>query len=48
MLWDIQEKEVSAILQFCRIDRINVRDSELDNILRRIKIQQYCQRISVN
>ena len=41
MLWDIKERKVSAILQFCEIDRINIRDSKLDNVLRRTKIQQY-------
>ena len=38
MLWDIQRKRVSAIHQFCEIDRINIRDFELNNILREMKI----------
>ena len=38
MLQDIQEKKVSAILQFCETGRMNARDSELNNLLRRTKI----------
>ena len=38
MLWDIQRKKVFTIHQFCKTDRINARDSELNNILRETKI----------
>ena len=38
MLWDIQEKKILTIFQFCETDRMNTRNSKFNNILRRTKI----------
>ena len=48
MLTDIQRQDTSAWYWFYQMSRINVRNSELDNTLRRTKIQWYYQRISAD